>query len=72
MANQTYKCLNCGGELNWDPASQKLKCPYCGSEFDLSVFEQKEEKAQQDIRNKTYEKGASAAESGQTRSTDDT
>jgi DNA-directed RNA polymerase subunit RPC12/RpoP len=72
MANQTYKCLNCGGELNWDPASQKLKCPYCGSEFDLSVFEQKEEKAKQDIRDKTYEKGASAEESGQTRSTDDT
>ncbi|MGN0362646.1 MAG: hypothetical protein ACI4ET_07380 [Bilifractor sp.] len=72
MANQTYKCPNCGGELNWDPASQKLKCPYCGSSFDPSVFEQKEEEADQSIREKTYEKGTSAAEAGERQATDDT
>ncbi len=33
----TYKCPNCGGELLFDPETQKFKCEYC-----LSYFDQKE------------------------------
>ena len=37
MAVITYKCPNCGGELKFDPETQKYKCPYC-----LSVLSQEE------------------------------
>lgn len=33
MAIVSYKCPNCGGELGFDPESQKLKCDYCLSTF---------------------------------------
>lgn len=33
MAVKTYKCPNCGGDLRFDPESQKFKCGYCFSEF---------------------------------------
>lgn len=33
MAVKTYKCPNCGGDLRFDPKSQKFKCGYCFSEF---------------------------------------
>jgi len=29
----TIKCPNCGGNLAFNPASQKLECPYCGGAF---------------------------------------
>ena len=28
-----YKCPQCGGAIEFDPAAQKLKCPYCDTEF---------------------------------------
>lgn len=34
-----YKCKNCGGGLEFDPASQKWKCDYCFSEFDKHEIE---------------------------------
>ncbi len=34
MATVTFKCPNCGGGLQFDPASQKYKCEYCLSEFE--------------------------------------
>lgn len=37
MAIVSYKCPNCGGDLGFDPSSQKLKCDYC-----LSAFEKEE------------------------------
>ncbi len=37
MATVTLKCPNCGGGLQFDPASQKYKCEYC-----LSLFCQEE------------------------------
>ena len=44
MATITFKCPNCGGGLQFDPASQKYKCEYC-----LSAFTQEElEKLQPD------------------------
>ena len=33
MAVVTFKCPNCGGDLQFDPASQKFRCEYCSSEF---------------------------------------
>ena len=35
MATVSMKCPNCGGELIFDPKSQKYKCEYCGSDFAL-------------------------------------
>ena len=40
MAVITYKCPNCGGELVFDPASQKYKCEYCVSEFTQRQLEE--------------------------------
>ena len=34
-----YKCRNCGGGLEFDPASQKWKCDYCFSEFGKQEIE---------------------------------
>ncbi len=41
---QSYKCLNCGSALEFDPELQKWKCHFCGSEYlkeelDASVAE---------------------------------
>ena len=33
MGVYIFKCPNCGGELVFDPASQKYKCGYCLSDF---------------------------------------
>lgn len=33
MAVVTYKCPNCGGDLQFDPAGQDYKCEYCLSRF---------------------------------------
>lgn len=33
MAVVSYKCPNCGGELVFDPNTQKYKCEYCFSDF---------------------------------------
>lgn len=30
---QSYKCLNCGSALEFEPESQKWKCHFCGSEY---------------------------------------
>lgn len=39
MSVITYKCPNCDGELNFDPASQKFACPYCVSSFTKEELE---------------------------------
>ena len=33
MGAITFKCPNCGGELLFNPSTQKYKCEYCDSEF---------------------------------------
>ena len=33
MSVVSYKCPNCGGDLSFDPESQRLKCEYCFSDF---------------------------------------
>ena len=35
----TIKCTNCGANLKFDPATQKLSCAFCGATFDPSLFE---------------------------------
>ncbi|WP_230397720.1 hypothetical protein [Novisyntrophococcus fermenticellae] len=37
--NMNYRCLNCGGELTWNPGLQAWKCEYCDSEFQLKELE---------------------------------
>ncbi|MGN0335334.1 MAG: TFIIB-type zinc ribbon-containing protein [Lachnospiraceae bacterium] len=39
MAVISYKCPNCGGELIFDPASQKYLCEYCISNFTQAELE---------------------------------
>lgn len=39
MAVITYKCPNCGGDLRFDPESQKYRCEYCRSEIGLTEAE---------------------------------
>ena len=47
----TFKCLSCGGYLEFDPEGQRFLCPYCGASFnDDEIHRQsgaKEEAAQQ-------------------------
>jgi DNA-directed RNA polymerase subunit RPC12/RpoP len=33
---RTYPCENCGGQMEFDIASQKLRCPSCGSEREIA------------------------------------
>lgn len=40
MAARTMKCPSCGGELVFDPSTQKYACPYCGSDFDQQQLEE--------------------------------
>lgn len=47
MAVISYKCPNCGGELVFDPETQKYKCGYCLSEFTAAEAEQANPKAQE-------------------------
>lgn len=37
--NMNYRCLNCGGELAWNPELQLWKCDYCDSSFTLDELE---------------------------------
>lgn len=47
MATVSIKCPNCGGELIFDPKSQKYKCEYCGSDFALDEIRTVETTTQQ-------------------------
>lgn len=39
MAVISYKCPNCGGDLKFDPQSQKFHCEFCSSDFTLEEVE---------------------------------
>lgn len=39
MAVISYKCPNCGGELMFEPSTQKYACEYCLSSFEQSEVE---------------------------------
>ena len=36
---QEYKCLCCGGAIEFDSTAQKMKCPYCSTEFDMETLQ---------------------------------
>lgn len=40
MAVITYKCPNCGGDLQFDPDSQQYRCEYCRSKFNQKQLEE--------------------------------
>lgn len=40
METMTYKCLNCGGGLVFNPNTQRFQCEYCLSEFDEGQLKQ--------------------------------
>lgn len=40
MAVITYKCPNCGGDLKFDPESQRYQCEYCRSDFSQEELDQ--------------------------------
>lgn len=37
-ALQEYKCLCCGGALEFNSSVQKMKCPYCDTEFEMETL----------------------------------
>ncbi len=39
MSVISYKCPNCGGDLRFDPQSQKYKCEFCVSLFNQEELE---------------------------------
>lgn len=58
MADVTFKCLNCGSYLHFDPESQKWKCPYCNSLFQEDVLLQKEAAMREAAQKEEPEKSA--------------
>ncbi len=44
----TYVCNNCGGDLTFDPVSQKFTCKFCASSFTKEQLETKEPETTQE------------------------
>ena len=59
MSAVSYKCPNCGGELTFDPQTQKYKCEYCFSYF----TEEELEAANPDVKSAGEDGGTAAPES---------
>lgn len=38
MAEMQYKCPCCGGQIEFDSASQNMKCPYCDTEYEVETL----------------------------------
>lgn len=53
----TYKCPNCGGGLQFDPATQKYKCEFCFSLFTQEELEQlyREEEQESDKESRKHQ-----------------
>ncbi len=49
---QEYKCLNCGGAMEFDSATQKMKCPYCGTEIDVESLKSYDDALKNDAPDK--------------------
>lgn len=58
MSVVSYKCPNCGGELTFDPQTQKYKCEYCFSYF----TEEELEAANPETKNAGEDAGSATAE----------
>lgn len=55
MAVIIYRCPNCGGELTFDPETQKYRCGYCLSEFLPEEAEKEREAAAEKTKEKQEE-----------------
>ncbi len=40
----SYKCPFCGGNIEFESATQQMKCPFCDSVFDMETIQKLEEK----------------------------
>lgn len=43
MAEMQYKCPCCGGQIEFDSASQNMKCPYCDTEYEVETLKSYDE-----------------------------
>lgn len=50
MSAVSFKCPNCGGDMRFDPATQKYKCEFCLSSFEQSEFEEINAKTQEESK----------------------
>ena len=72
MGAVTFKCPNCGGDLRFDPATQKYKCEYCASLFDQAQLEAANQQAQKaDAAFGSAEQKADANQTDHTEATDE-
>lgn len=55
MSAVTFKCPNCGGDVRFDPATQKYKCEFCMSSFEPSEFEEESSKFQEEAAKPSHE-----------------
>ncbi len=60
----SYKCPNCGGDLRFDPPSQKYKCEYCLSPFTQEELDQLLHAVTGDGETEEAAGGAAEAEAG--------
>lgn len=60
MSVVSYKCPNCGGDLRFEPKSQKYKCEYCLSEFQQEELDKAnpEQEEKEQPKDKVDEEGA--------------
>ncbi len=61
MAAISFKCPNCGGDLRFDPATQKYKCAYCISTFTQEELEAANPQAEAPREEAKEQKDASGA-----------
>lgn len=65
LSEMQYKCPCCGGEIEFDSATQNMKCPYCDSEFEvesLASYDEVLKEEQSDNMNWETEAGTEWAE----------
>ena len=61
MAAISYKCPNCGGDLRFDPVTQKYKCEYCVSTFsqeEMDAANPQTQQSEEPVKERVDEQGA--------------
>lgn len=43
MAEMQYKCPCCGGQIEFDSATQNMKCPFCDTEYEVETLKSYDE-----------------------------
>ena len=57
MAMLEYKCLHCGGAIQYNPGTQELVCPYCDSVMDIAALNDMDETLNQEQKPESIEWG---------------